>query len=129
MLGLGNGLILLFNGLYTLLKLVVSPVAIAVIASALSLAWLAWMEIEELNRQGVAYGSRYSIVAGALVTHERMGGIELVPLKRSVGVRQRVVDDHPAFTWHVWILPSPDHKQFAINIFDTVQTIIIHSQT
>lgn len=52
MTALGNGLVLLFNGLVSLFGFLSNGITIAVIFVFLSLAWLAFMEIEELNRQG-----------------------------------------------------------------------------
>lgn len=49
---LTNGLVTLYNGARTTLDGVVSPVPLLVIVLAASFAWLALIELDELDRQG-----------------------------------------------------------------------------
>lgn len=49
---IGNGLITFVNGLQSLIGVALSPFAIAVVVAISALAWLALIEIEELDRQG-----------------------------------------------------------------------------
>ena len=49
---LGNGVITMANGALTILGMAASPVAIALVALAGGLAWMALIEVEELDRQG-----------------------------------------------------------------------------
>jgi hypothetical protein len=49
---LGTGLILMANGLLTMLHHLADKVTLVSVLSVLSLWWLATIEIEELNRQG-----------------------------------------------------------------------------
>jgi hypothetical protein len=48
---LSDGLISLFNGFYLVLRTAVSPVAMFLIISAGSLAWLARLEVASLDRK------------------------------------------------------------------------------
>lgn len=50
---LASGIITLLNGLWFALGAFASPLAIAGVLAAASLAWLARMEVDELDRQGV----------------------------------------------------------------------------
>lgn len=52
MLVLSNGIITLFNGAFWAVRDLISPVAIALIISAVGLAWMATLECDELDRQG-----------------------------------------------------------------------------
>ncbi len=47
-----NGFTAIANGAAATLGHLISPVALAIIASAVSLAWLARLEVDELDRQG-----------------------------------------------------------------------------
>lgn len=49
---LGNGLVTLANGALTALTSIADPVILVGIAMALSLLWLALVEVDELDRQG-----------------------------------------------------------------------------
>ena len=49
---LGTGLILIANGLLQMLGRVADPITLIGLVLAVSLFWLAGIEIEELNRQG-----------------------------------------------------------------------------
>jgi hypothetical protein len=49
---LASGLITLLNGARAMALATLSPVAMAVIICAVSMAWLAMVEVELLNRQG-----------------------------------------------------------------------------
>lgn len=51
MLTLSNGLALVVNGALSAVRHVVSPVTIAVVLCAISLAWLGYIEVEDLNRR------------------------------------------------------------------------------
>lgn len=46
-----DGLVALFNGFYTTLRLFVSPVALFLVVSGASLAWLARLEVVSLDRR------------------------------------------------------------------------------
>jgi hypothetical protein len=48
---LSDGLVTLFNGAYSTLQAALSPVAMFVILSAGSLAWLARIEVADLDRR------------------------------------------------------------------------------
>ena len=48
-----NGMYTLLNGLLTFLHDLASPVTIALVICAVSLAWLAVLECDELDRQGI----------------------------------------------------------------------------
>lgn len=48
---LSHGLTTLFNGAYAVLATVLSPVALFLLVSASSLAWLARLEIAQLDRK------------------------------------------------------------------------------
>ena len=50
---LTNGIYTLLNGLLTFLGGLASPVTIALVISAASLAWLALLECDELDRQSI----------------------------------------------------------------------------
>ena len=49
---LANGLVTVFNGLQTLFNGLLTPVVVMGIAIGGALAWLALIELDELNRQG-----------------------------------------------------------------------------
>ena len=49
---LGSGLVTLVNGLLAVLGALGNPVSLALVAIGASLAWLALVRIEELDRQG-----------------------------------------------------------------------------
>jgi hypothetical protein len=49
---LGAGIITIFNGLHAAVSHVVSPLTIAIGLLAASLAWLAAVDLEELNHRG-----------------------------------------------------------------------------
>jgi len=49
---LSNGFFTIFNGAWSTLHDLASPVAIAVVICAASLTWLAILECDELDRQG-----------------------------------------------------------------------------
>ena len=53
---LAAGLVTLLNGLFKAIGALASPVVIATVLAAAALAWLAVIEIEELNRQGTKPG-------------------------------------------------------------------------
>lgn len=50
---LSAGLVVIVNGLLTMLGALASPLTIAGIAGGAALVWLALIETDELNRQGV----------------------------------------------------------------------------
>lgn len=50
---LSSGLIVIVNGLLTMLGALASPLTIAGAAGAGALVWLALIEVDELNRQGI----------------------------------------------------------------------------
>lgn len=50
---LASGLVVIVNGLLTMLGAVASPLTIAGAFGAGALVWLALIEVDELNRQGV----------------------------------------------------------------------------
>lgn len=49
---LANGLVTIVNGLWAIVDGLLSPVALMSIVIAASLAWIALIELDELNRQG-----------------------------------------------------------------------------
>jgi hypothetical protein len=49
---LSDGLITMLNGVYASVALVISPVALFILVSAGSLAWLCRLEVAELDRRG-----------------------------------------------------------------------------
>jgi hypothetical protein len=49
---LGAGLITIFNGLHAAVSHVMSPVVLAICVLGASLAWLAAVDLEELNHRG-----------------------------------------------------------------------------
>jgi len=49
---LSNGLTTIFNGIWATLHALVSPLTIAVVLAGASLAWLALLECDELDRKG-----------------------------------------------------------------------------
>lgn len=49
---LGNGLITLANGLWTIATALVSPMVLGALVLALALAWLSKLEVDELDRSG-----------------------------------------------------------------------------
>lgn len=53
MTSLSTGFIALFNGLLDLLHALGSPLTLATVVSVASVLWLAGVEVEELDRQGV----------------------------------------------------------------------------
>lgn len=50
---LADGLVTIVNGLLALLGALASPVTLAVVAMVVSFAWLAVLETDELDRQGM----------------------------------------------------------------------------
>ena len=50
---LATGLVVIVNGLLTMLGAIASPLTIAGVAGVAALVWLALIEVDELNRQGV----------------------------------------------------------------------------
>ncbi len=50
---LASGLVVIVNGLLTMLGAIASPLTIAGVAGVAALVWLALIETDELNRQGV----------------------------------------------------------------------------
>jgi len=48
---IADGLVALFNGVYTTLSLFISPVALFLVVSGSSLVWLARLEVASLDRK------------------------------------------------------------------------------
>lgn len=56
---IAHGLYIIFNGAVVVARTIISPISLVLIAGVLGLAWMAFIEIEELNRQSSKPSVRY----------------------------------------------------------------------
>lgn len=82
---------------------------------------------EEVEREAVATQGELRVVAQALVAQEGVGAVEFVPGEMGAGGVQRGLDFEAAFKRNVWILAAPDHEEFALDLAEAVEAVVVHA--
>src|SRR5574341_2307616 len=79
---------------------------------------------EQVERQAVAGERERRVVAGALVAHEGVGAVELVPGEGEAGLGEPLVDQEPALDRDVRVLAPPDHQEFAPDLAGALERVV-----
>jgi hypothetical protein len=77
--------------------------------------------LEQFERHSIDGSSSRGVVTGAFVTHKGVRPVKLMPAKIHIRVRQRIVDNGPSLSWHVWVLAAKNNQQLPFNIRDSVE--------
>jgi hypothetical protein len=80
--------------------------------------------VEEVEDEAVEGVGEFGVVAEALVAHEGVGSVDLVPAELLFEFVEAGEDGHAAFEWDVRVLASPDHEEFALDLFCAFEGVV-----
>src|SRR5271155_4860367 len=83
------------------------------------------ISLEQLDCHSINNARSCSVVSCPFVSHKRVSTVELVPAENSIGVGQGVVNGSPTFTRDVRILTAKHNQQFAADLRNSIQRIIL----
>ena len=94
-------------------------------ACCLQVLTYALIAVEQVQRHCIDHPCGGGIVSSAFVPHEGMGGVEFVPGEVCSSVGQRLVNRCPAFAGNVWVLPAKHHQEFALDLRDSIERVVV----
>src|SRR5688572_6813593 len=85
---------------------------------------LAQLAQEDVDDERVAGQRQLRVVARALVSHERVGAVELVPGEIHPRLVETPLEQAPTLGWDVRILTAPDHEQLALDVAGAREAVV-----
>ena len=83
--------------------------------------------MEEGEHDSAKAVCQFGIVAGAFIAHKGVGTVDLMPVQAQTEFVEASEDSYTALKRDVRILPSPDHEQFAADVFSAFERVVVHT--
>lgn len=80
--------------------------------------------MEEVKDEAVEAVGEFGVVAYALVAHEGVGSVDLVPAELLLEFVKPGEDGHAAFEGDVRVLASPDHQELTLDVFGAFERVV-----
>ena len=80
---------------------------------------------EQIKGHSVNRACSRRIVSSAFVPHECMSAVEFVPAEICSSVGQYIINSCPAFAGNVRVLPAKYEQEFAPDLGDSIQSVVV----
>ena len=81
--------------------------------------------VKECQDDSIKAIGQFRIVPRTFVAHKRVSAVDLVPIEAQAKLVEASENLHATLKRDVRILPSPDHEQFATDVFSALDRVVV----